>query len=111
MLTTSVTVTGTADAADKRAALLVIAEENERRAAADPPEAALPTGTNEEIRTSYETYLGQVCAAAHASYVERAKVADPELTQEERESVKSAVLDATQRGVSAAAIAAAIAAI
>lgn len=54
MITLSATFTGTPDTADKRAALLVIFEENARRAGLTPPLAALPFGTNAEIKASWE---------------------------------------------------------
>lgn len=69
------TVTGTIDQADKRAMLLVVNNENARRAALAPPEAALPIGTNVEIRDSYKIVQSALLNAAHLDYVRQSDVA------------------------------------
>jgi hypothetical protein len=64
--TFAITASGTADQEDKNAALYAIGVENARRAALDPPVAALPFGTNPEIKSSYQTVLSTVASDIHA---------------------------------------------
>ena len=68
-------VTGTLDQLDKRAMLLVVNRANEIRLAQNPPLVALPTATNTEIRTSYETVQTELLRAAHADYIKQSDIA------------------------------------
>lgn len=70
-LSITVSVSGTATQDDARAARYMVARENERRAALDPPGTPLATSTAAELRASYQTVLGAVVTASHASYVQQ----------------------------------------
>lgn len=70
-ITISVSISGSADEADKRAALLLVEAENTRRAAMDPPDTPLGTTPLATLATSYETVLQQMLDAAHLSYVQQ----------------------------------------
>lgn len=74
-LAIAVTVSGTADESDLRAARFMVAQENARRAALTPPGTPLPTSTGAELRTSYQTVLSAVVVSAHGSYVKQSSEA------------------------------------
>ena len=72
-ITIAARVTDSPDADDLRAIRFIVGEENRRRAEAnDPLFPALPTGTNVELKQSYETCLTSVLLRCHASYIAQA---------------------------------------
>jgi hypothetical protein len=72
--TFAITASGTADQEDKNAALYAIGVENARRAALDPPVAALPTSTNAEIKSSYQTVLSTVVSDIHSHNLSQSNI-------------------------------------
>lgn len=73
----NVSITGSPNELDVRAATLIIEEENARRLAnvdgnGDPILPQLPYANLSQLAASYETYFDLLATQAHSSYVKRA---------------------------------------
>jgi len=74
-ITVAANVTGTPDAADRRAMDKEILKENSRRERLDPPGTPLPNSTAPERKASYETILAAQLQETHLTNVANAQQA------------------------------------
>lgn len=102
----SVSLGGSLDADDKRAALLAVARENAVRLANN--QSLLPIDTAANLRASYITVLSSVIVNIHTALINDSKtsqaVKDSGWTQPEIDTIHAAIVDRLAAGESKAAI-------